>query len=123
MRAVLAIVVLGLALWRAAIDWQATIGKGYAFRPSSLGQAIARAWPEGYANLVDALKRSGVPFAWDPVGAFVMALPLALAARGDRLAHLDHPPAALGAPALDSPYGFLYMTTCRDCMRLRRPAI
>ena len=48
------------------------------FAPSSLGQAIARAWPEGYANLVDALRRSGVPFAWDPVGAFVMSLPLAL---------------------------------------------
>ena len=32
MRAVLAVVFLAAALWRAGVDWQATIGQGYAYR-------------------------------------------------------------------------------------------
>jgi hypothetical protein len=66
------------ALWRAAVDWQATIGAGYAYRPSSVGATIAENWPGGYARLVEGLKASGVPFAWDPIGALVMSAPLSL---------------------------------------------
>jgi hypothetical protein len=78
MRAVLAILLLAAALWRVGVDWQATIGVGYAFRPGTLGGLVARHWPHDYQNLVASLQSSGVPFAWDPVGAFVLSLPVAL---------------------------------------------
>jgi hypothetical protein len=78
MRAVLAILFLAAAIWRIGVDWQATIGVGYAFRPGTIGGLVSRRWPDDYANLVASLQASGVPFAWDPVGAVVMSLPLAL---------------------------------------------
>jgi hypothetical protein len=78
MRAVLAILFLATAIWRIGVDWQATIGAGYAFRPGTLGGLIAHRWPEDYRNLVESLQASGVPFAWNPVGAFVLSLPVAL---------------------------------------------
>ncbi len=78
MRAILSLMLLGAAFWRAGVDWQATIGRGYAYRPGTIGGMISGRWPEQYAHLVDSLVRSGVPFAWKPVGAFVMSLPVAL---------------------------------------------
>jgi len=78
MRAILTILLLGAALWRAGVDWQATIGQGYAYRFGSLGGLISGHWPGNYAQLVESLERSGVPYAWNPVGAIVMSLPLAL---------------------------------------------
>jgi hypothetical protein len=79
MRAILAILLLAAAFWRAAIDWQATVAEGYAYRFSTVGSVISRHWPESYARLVESLQRSGVPGAWDPVGAIVMSIPIALA--------------------------------------------
>jgi hypothetical protein len=79
MRAILAILLLAAAFWRAAIDWQATIAEGYAYRFSTVGSVISGQWPESYARLVESLKQSGVPGAWDPVGAIVMSIPVALA--------------------------------------------
>ena len=78
MRAVLAVLFLAAAIWRVGVDWQATIGVGYAFRPGTIGSLIAHYWPEDYQNLVASLQASGVPFAWNPVGAFVLSIPLAL---------------------------------------------
>ena len=78
MRAILTILLLGAALWRAGADWLATVSQGYAYRFGTLGSMISGYWPEDYANLVESLQRSGVPFAWNPVGAIVMSLPLAL---------------------------------------------
>jgi hypothetical protein len=78
MRALFAILLLAAAIWRVGVDWQATIGVGYAFRPGTIGGLIARHWPEDYQNLVASLQASGVPFAWNPVGAFVLSLPVAL---------------------------------------------
>jgi hypothetical protein len=78
MRAVLMILFLAAAVWRAGADWQATIGHGYAYRLGTLGSLISSHWPGPYADLVESLRRSGVPGAWNPVGAFVMSLPLAL---------------------------------------------
>ena len=78
MRAILAVVLALLALWRVIADWQGTIGAGYAFRLRSIDLVVSEQWPLGYQQLVESLQSSGVPFAWDPVGAFVMALPLAL---------------------------------------------
>lgn len=78
MRTLLALLILAAALWRAGVDWQATIGEGYAFRPATLGQMFADRWPQDYVNLVDGLHESGVPYAWDPVGALVMSLPVAV---------------------------------------------
>lgn len=78
MRAGLTIILLAAALWRAGLDWQATIGQGYAYRLSTIGNLFSARWPERYGNLVEGLKRSGLPWAWDPAGAFLMSLPLAL---------------------------------------------
>ena len=78
MRAVLALLLLAAAVWRLGVDWQATIGVGYAFRPGTIGSLIAHYWPDDYRNLVASLQSSGVPFAWNPVGAFLLSLPVAL---------------------------------------------
>ena len=78
MRAAIALVLVAAAAWRMMVDWGATIGKGYAFRPGTIGKFIQHHWPEDYANLVASLRASGVPFAWDPVGAFILSLPIAL---------------------------------------------
>ena len=78
MRAVLTILLVAAACWRLAADWGATISQGYAFRTGTLGGLILAHWPGNYAQLVDSLQRSGVPFAWNPVGALVMSIPLAL---------------------------------------------
>jgi hypothetical protein len=72
------ILLLGAALWQAGVDWQATIGEGYAYRFGTFGGLIARHWPVSYAQFVESLERSGVPYAWNPVGAMLMSLPVAL---------------------------------------------
>lgn len=77
MRMAITILLAALALWRAAADWQATIGQGYAYRFGTLGDLVGGWWPERYARLVNALRQSGVPWAWDPVGAFLLSLPVA----------------------------------------------
>ena len=86
MRAILAILLLAAAVWRTGVDWQATIGVGYAFRPGTIGGVIAHYWPEDYQNLVASLQASGVPFAWNPVGAFFLSLPIALVLAASALA-------------------------------------
>jgi hypothetical protein len=78
MRATVTILLIGAALWRAGLDWQATIAQGYAYRFATPGGLISAAWPRNYAALVEGLERSGVPYAWNPVGALVMSLPIAL---------------------------------------------
>jgi hypothetical protein len=76
MRVLLAAVFLVAGLWRAWIDWQATIGEGYAFRMSSIGTVLEATWPERYAAFTEGWQARGL--LWDPVGATLMALPLAL---------------------------------------------
>ena len=66
MRVILAVLLLGAALVLAVVDWQATIGQGYAYRFSTLGSLIQGYWPEGYARLVVSLKQSGVPYRLGP---------------------------------------------------------
>jgi hypothetical protein len=78
MRAILTIALLAAASWRAAVDWNATIGAGYAYRFDTLGGAISGRWPASYGRLVESLQASGVPGAWNPVGALVMSMPVAL---------------------------------------------
>jgi trehalose utilization protein len=78
MRAILMLLLLGTALWRAGVDWQGTISRGYAFRPGTVGDVFLAHWPGYYRQLVESLLESGVPYAWNPVGAFVMSLPVAL---------------------------------------------
>jgi hypothetical protein len=78
MRAILIILFAGIALWRGVADWHATIGQGYAYRPGTLGGLMASHWPTAYAHTVDSLQHAAVPYAWDPVGAIVMSVPLAL---------------------------------------------
>jgi len=75
MRAFLTILLAVLAFMLAAFDWQATIGAGYAYRSASLGELVAGRWPEATAAMVAALRGGG--WLWDPVGAFLLSLPVA----------------------------------------------
>ena len=78
MRVILAVVFLAAAVWRAGVDWQATIGQGYAFRLGTHRQPDLQALAGAIRQPRRGLKQSGVPFAWDPVGAILMSMPLAL---------------------------------------------
>ena len=77
MRVFFAVLLLGAALWRVAVDWQSTLGQGYAYRFGTFGSLIQNNWPEGYVHLVVSLKQSGLPWAWNPIGAIVMSVPVA----------------------------------------------
>jgi hypothetical protein len=57
-----------VAVWRAWLDWVATIGAGYAFRLASIGQTLEMAFP----GLSDASWLHG------SVGTALMAVPLAM---------------------------------------------
>lgn len=70
LRRFLAVLLLALALWQAFVDWQATIGEGYAYRLTSIGDAVDRAWPES----AQAVQEWGST----DIGAALLALPLAL---------------------------------------------
>lgn len=75
MRGLIALLLLAAAIWRAVLDWRATIGQGHAYRTTPIGQVLADAAPGFYERLVAGWQAS--PLLWDPVGATVMALPLA----------------------------------------------
>ena len=68
MRMIFATILIAAALSRAAIDWQATIGHGYAYRFGTLGDLVGGRWPQGLAGVVDALRGErgpvGVGFGW-----------------------------------------------------------
>lgn len=72
-----AILLLTAAFWRAAVDWQSTIGNGYAYRFTSIGAMIQNFWPDEFESMKVFWRSSGIPYAWDPVGATVMAAPVA----------------------------------------------
>jgi len=76
MRVVLAAVFLAAGLWRAWIDWQATIGAGYAYRLASVQTVLEATWPETTPEFVAGWEARGL--LWEPVGTTLMALPLAL---------------------------------------------
>jgi len=78
MRVILIFVFAGIALWRAAVDWHATIGAGYAYRPGTFGGLASSYWPTAYARMVDTLQHGAVPYAWNPLGAVFMSIPVAL---------------------------------------------
>jgi hypothetical protein len=76
-RFLIAALLLAAAVWRGWIDWQATIGEGYAYRLTSIGGALEQTWPETYAGLVAAWAAVDLPYVWDPIGRTFLALPLA----------------------------------------------
>jgi hypothetical protein len=78
MRLFLMVVFLVATVWRLGVDWQATIGHGYAFRLGTLGGMISAHWPGPYASLVESLRSCGIPGAWNPMGALIMSMPVAL---------------------------------------------
>lgn len=78
MRVFLMVVLLGGALWRLRLDWEATLGAGYAFRFTSIGSAIAEAYPEVFFTMANALKGGPLDILWDPVATTLLAMPLAL---------------------------------------------
>jgi hypothetical protein len=67
-----------LALWRAWIDWQATISQGYAYRLASVDDVLRTSLPQTHQSLTSGLRATGIPWLWDPIAIFVLALPLAL---------------------------------------------
>jgi hypothetical protein len=69
LRRLLAAVLLGLALWQAYVDWQVTIGEGYAYRLTSIGQAVERTWP--------ATPLTAEEWGSTDIGGALLALPLA----------------------------------------------
>ena len=75
-RILVAIVLLVAAFWRAAADWHATIGSGYAYKFTDIGTMFANASPDKFESMKVFWRSSGVPYAWDPVGASIMALPV-----------------------------------------------
>lgn len=78
MRVFLMVVFLAGALWRGWLDWQATLGAGYAFRFTSIGRALADGFPEMFYAVANALKGGPLQILWDPVATTLMAMPLAL---------------------------------------------
>ena len=78
MRTGLVVLLLAAAVWQGWVDWQATIGEGYAYRLTSIGTALQQASPERYAAFVAAGESGALAWAWDPVGRTLMRLPLAL---------------------------------------------
>jgi hypothetical protein len=77
MRTAIAILLLVLAVWRAAIDWSATLGAGYAYRFDTVAGVAGGRWPDALGRFVAALRENGPAWAWDPLGAFILSLPLA----------------------------------------------
>jgi hypothetical protein len=82
MRALLVLLLLLAALAIAWADWQATIGEGFAFRPSSIEAALARIAPGAAETLFGAWRGTQLPYLWEPVGATFAALPAALVLAG-----------------------------------------
>jgi hypothetical protein len=70
LRRLLAAVLLVLALWQAYVDWRATIGEGYAYRLTSIGQAVERNWPDTAVTVEE--------WGSTTLGSALLALPLAL---------------------------------------------
>lgn len=69
MRLVIILLLAAVAIWRAAVDWQATIGAGNAYRLSSLGDSLSGIFP-------DSSFLHGI--AGTTPGGAVLSLPLAL---------------------------------------------
>lgn len=67
-----------LAIWRASIDWQATIGQGYAFRMASVDGVLRKATPQAYAHGIEVIQSLGIPWLWDPVARVIVGIPLAI---------------------------------------------
>lgn len=62
MRTSLAALLAVLALWRAVVDWQATLGHGYAYRFGKLGDLLVAWLPDGVGSTVGTLLLS-IPVA------------------------------------------------------------
>lgn len=78
MRIALIGLLLAGALAQGWIDWQATIGEGYAYRLTPIGAALENMAPEPTHVLLGAIRDSGVPWLWDPVVETIVSLPMAL---------------------------------------------
>jgi hypothetical protein len=72
MRLGLALALLALAVVQAAVDWQATIGSGYAYRLTSLAGAL-EGWAPGAATWV----AERLPWAWTVLAFLPVAIVLA----------------------------------------------
>ena len=68
LRIILIILLLALGLWQAGADWQATIGEGYAYRFTNIGEALSETWPDRF-DADDGAERS--------VTDWLLAIPIA----------------------------------------------
>ena len=75
MRRILILFLLAGALWRAVVDWQATIGQGNAYRFASIEAVLAEHWP----GLEAGAEARGW---WEPVVSTLGSLPLTLVLAG-----------------------------------------
>jgi hypothetical protein len=78
MRILLVVGFAALAFWRAAIDWQATIAQGYAYRLASVDEVLRTSLPQTHRSLTTGMQAIGIPWLWDPIALFLLALPLAI---------------------------------------------
>ena len=77
-RILIAVLLIAAAVWLGWIDWERTIGAGYAYRLTSIGAAWEEVSPESYAGTVAAWSALDMPYFWDPIGRTLLTLPLAL---------------------------------------------
>lgn len=82
MRGILVGILALAALWRAWIDWQATIGQGFAYRLTSIETALRDSFSDATARAIAALQGTGIPYLWDPIGRVILSLPLTLVLAG-----------------------------------------
>ncbi len=78
MRMILVIGFAALAAWRAWIDWRMTIAEGYAYRLSSVDEVLIANFPQTHESVTSGLEAMGVPWLWDPIAVFLLAMPLAI---------------------------------------------
>ncbi len=78
MRILIALILFGLAAWRAVIDWQNTIGEGAAYRLANIETVWAELSPITHEAWMPRLQEAQTPILWSPLGETLMTLPAAL---------------------------------------------
>ena len=75
MRTVLALFIFGLAIWRAALDWMATVAQGGAWRFVSVGELWGGYFPRGPGNFETLITGYLGPEIW-AYASFVLIMPM-----------------------------------------------
>jgi len=73
----LALIFFGLCIWQGYVDYTRTLGVGEAYRMTSVEDVWSDISPSTYDTYFPMLRNSETPILWDPVGAALMAAPMA----------------------------------------------